>query len=53
MREKFKIQGNVVADCCAHAFCHSCAMCQEHRELDSRGFDVPLGIYILISFNSV
>ncbi|KAM2655382.1 hypothetical protein EV1_011027 [Malus domestica] len=30
-------------DCCVHFFCHSCALCQEYRELENRGFNVTIG----------
>ncbi|KAK9683229.1 hypothetical protein RND81_10G125200, partial [Saponaria officinalis] len=34
---------NCCGDCCAHLFCGPCALCQEYRELESRGYDLALG----------
>ncbi|GLT60370.1 hypothetical protein SLA2020_331390 [Shorea laevis] len=43
MRKQYMSQGNPCADCLTHFFCECCALCQEHRELKSRGFDMSLG----------
>ncbi|WOH15592.1 hypothetical protein DCAR_0935134 [Daucus carota subsp. sativus] len=31
------------ADCLVHTCCEPCALCQEYRELQSRGFDMAVG----------
>ncbi|KAM7487325.1 hypothetical protein LguiB_024809 [Lonicera macranthoides] len=43
MRKKFKLRGSYLSDCVIHCFCECCAICQEYRQLDHQGFDVPLG----------
>ncbi|KAL3840743.1 hypothetical protein ACJIZ3_025334 [Penstemon smallii] len=43
IRSKFNIKGSPSLDCVTHAFCLPCALCQEYRELDHRGFDPSLG----------
>ncbi|KAK9106901.1 hypothetical protein Syun_022912 [Stephania yunnanensis] len=30
-------------DCCLHCCCEECALCQEYRELQNRGFDMSIG----------
>ncbi|KAA3466039.1 protein PLANT CADMIUM RESISTANCE 2-like [Gossypium australe] len=30
-------------DCCLHFCCECCALCQEHRDLTNRGFQMSLG----------
>ncbi|GMY18247.1 protein PLANT CADMIUM RESISTANCE 11-like isoform X2 [Fagus crenata] len=34
---------NCCEDFCVHLFCGHCALCQEYRELQNRGFDVSAG----------
>ncbi|GLU18301.1 hypothetical protein SLE2022_346070 [Rubroshorea leprosula] len=43
MRKQYMLQGNRCTDCLTHFFCECCALCQEYRELKSRGFDMSLG----------
>ncbi|KAL3830754.1 hypothetical protein ACJIZ3_019556 [Penstemon smallii] len=43
MRKQYMLQGDTCNDCLLHFFCESCALCQEHRELQNRGFDMALG----------
>uniref|UniRef100_A0A453T8V9 Uncharacterized protein n=1 Tax=Aegilops tauschii subsp. strangulata TaxID=200361 RepID=A0A453T8V9_AEGTS len=43
MREQYGLKEKPCADCCVHFFCDPCALCQEYRELKSRGFDMSLG----------
>ncbi|KAL5827910.1 hypothetical protein ACOSQ4_019707 [Xanthoceras sorbifolium] len=43
MREQFNLEESPCGDCLVHCFCEECALCQEYRELKSRGFDVALG----------
>ncbi|KAK9683227.1 hypothetical protein RND81_10G125000 [Saponaria officinalis] len=46
-RSKLKLQSGMpescLEDCCTHFWCECCALCQIYRELQHRGFDVPLG----------
>ncbi|KAL3830755.1 hypothetical protein ACJIZ3_019557 [Penstemon smallii] len=43
MRKQYMLQGDTCNDCLLHCFCESCALCQEYRELQNRGFDMTLG----------
>ncbi|ONI26752.1 hypothetical protein PRUPE_1G043400 [Prunus persica] len=43
LREKFGLPEEPCGDCCVHFFCEPCALCQEHAELKSRGFDPSKG----------
>ncbi|KDO54070.1 hypothetical protein CISIN_1g044885mg, partial [Citrus sinensis] len=43
LRKKYGLQGNSFCDCCVHCFCETCALCQEHAELRSRGLDPSRG----------
>lgn len=38
LRAKFGIEGNCCADCCCHLWCRCCAIAQEAREIQKRGF---------------
>ena len=38
LRAKFGIDGNCCADCCCHLWCRCCAIAQEAREIQKRGF---------------
>ena len=49
LREQYKMEEKPCNDCCVHFFCHSCALCQEYRELENRGFNVAIGTYIRCS----
>ncbi|KAK4799120.1 hypothetical protein SAY86_024485 [Trapa natans] len=46
-RSKLRGQYDLVeapcADCLVHFFCETCALCQEYRELKSRGYDMGIG----------
>ncbi|XP_021760002.1 cell number regulator 9-like [Chenopodium quinoa] len=46
-RSKLKAQlgmpENSCGDCCTHFWCEACALCQEYRELQHRGYDLALG----------
>ncbi|KAF9614218.1 hypothetical protein IFM89_016011 [Coptis chinensis] len=39
LRKKFNLVEAPYGDCFSHAFCPCCALCQEFRELQSRGLD--------------
>ncbi|KAJ8770074.1 hypothetical protein K2173_012703 [Erythroxylum novogranatense] len=43
MRQQFLLQKKPCGDCLVHCFCECCALCQEYRELKTRGFDLTLG----------
>ncbi|VFQ92395.1 unnamed protein product [Cuscuta campestris] len=43
MREQYMLRDRPCGDCLLHCFCESCALCQEHRELKIRGFDMSIG----------
>ncbi|XP_043700221.1 cell number regulator 10-like [Telopea speciosissima] len=43
MRKKYKLEEEPCADCLVHCCCERCAICQEYRELQSRGFDMSIG----------
>ncbi|XP_048527365.1 cell number regulator 2-like [Triticum urartu] len=43
LREQYGLQEKPCPDCCVHMFCEACALCQEYRELKSRGFDMSAG----------
>lgn len=43
MRGQYLLEESPCGDCIVHCCCEPCAMCQEHRELRSRGFDMSIG----------
>ncbi|OWM67816.1 protein PLANT CADMIUM RESISTANCE 3-like [Punica granatum] len=43
MREQFHLKESPCGDCCVHFCCENCALAQEYRELEHRGFDMSLG----------
>ncbi|ESQ48056.1 hypothetical protein EUTSA_v10021908mg [Eutrema salsugineum] len=43
MREMYELQESPASDCITHCFCECCALCQEYRELRSRGHDPSIG----------
>lgn len=43
LRLKFGLEKGACGDFCVHCCCGLCALCQEHRELQSRGLDPSLG----------
>ncbi|GAV66652.1 PLAC8 domain-containing protein [Cephalotus follicularis] len=43
MRQQYKLKESPCGDCLVHCFCESCALCQEYRELKSRGIDPSIG----------
>ena len=48
MKAQYGIPENSCGDCCTHFWCETCALCQEYRELQYRGYDVALGNYHLL-----
>ncbi|MED6180504.1 Protein CADMIUM RESISTANCE 2, variant 2 [Stylosanthes scabra] len=43
MRRQFNLKGSDCTDCLTHCFCEPCALCQEYRELENKGFDMHIG----------
>ncbi|KAK4596773.1 hypothetical protein RGQ29_014705 [Quercus rubra] len=43
LREQYLSGENHCKDFGVHCFCHCCALCQEYRELQNRGFDMSAG----------
>ena len=43
LRTAYGLAEKPCGDCCVHFFCGACALCQEYRELKSRGFQMRLG----------
>nr|WOE87887.1 cadmium resistance 2 protein [Kandelia obovata] len=43
LRKQYTLEERPCNDCLVHCCCEGCALCQEYRELQSRGFDMALG----------
>ncbi|EXB62022.1 hypothetical protein L484_002694 [Morus notabilis] len=43
MRQQHALQESPCGDCLVHCFCESCALCQEYRELQNKGFNMQIG----------
>ncbi|CAI9118130.1 OLC1v1019654C1 [Oldenlandia corymbosa var. corymbosa] len=43
MRKQFNLPKHRYGDCLVHFCCEPCVLCQEYRELKSRGFDMSVG----------
>ncbi|KAG2708360.1 hypothetical protein I3843_05G170700 [Carya illinoinensis] len=43
LRKLYMLEESPCGDCCVHCFCEPCALCQEYRELQNRGFDMSAG----------
>ena len=43
MRQQYLLKDSPCGDCLVHCCCESCALCQEYRELQSRGYDMSIG----------
>ncbi|AES94728.1 putative PLAC8 motif-containing protein [Medicago truncatula] len=43
MRQQYGLKGNDCTDCLIHCCCEACALCQEYRELENRGFNMVIG----------
>ncbi|KAK7358257.1 hypothetical protein VNO77_00183 [Canavalia gladiata] len=43
MRKQYMLKESPCADCFVHCCCEPCALCQEYRELQNRGFDMVIG----------
>ena len=45
MRAQYVLHESPCNDCLVHCCCETCALCQEYRELERRGFDMHIGMY--------
>ncbi|KAF2316819.1 hypothetical protein P3X46_026551 [Hevea brasiliensis] len=43
MRQQHSLKQSPCGDCLVHFCCEYCALCQEYRELKSRGYDLSIG----------
>ncbi|KAK8490865.1 hypothetical protein V6N13_090535 [Hibiscus sabdariffa] len=43
LRYQYSLAETPYPDWCIHIFCELCALCQEYRELNNRGFDMFIG----------
>ncbi|XP_059455056.1 cell number regulator 2-like [Corylus avellana] len=43
LRALYSLPEDPCGDCCVHFWCTTCALCQEYRELKSRGVDPTIG----------
>ncbi|GMY18245.1 protein PLANT CADMIUM RESISTANCE 2-like [Fagus crenata] len=43
MRRQYTLEESPCGDCLVHCCCETCALCQEYRELKTRGFDMSIG----------
>uniref|UniRef100_A0A0R0K698 Uncharacterized protein n=1 Tax=Glycine max TaxID=3847 RepID=A0A0R0K698_SOYBN len=43
MRRQYMLKESPCWDCLTHCCCEPCALCQEYRELENRGFDMVIG----------
>ncbi|KAK3041257.1 hypothetical protein RJ639_001359 [Escallonia herrerae] len=43
LRGQYFLEESPCTDCCVHCCCEECALCQEYRELQNRGFDMSIG----------
>ncbi|KAL5553215.1 hypothetical protein UlMin_040616 [Ulmus minor] len=43
MRQQHALKSSPCADCLVHCFCEYCALCQEYRELQNRGYNMQIG----------
>ncbi|KAM3335918.1 hypothetical protein ACQJBY_030080 [Aegilops geniculata] len=44
MRAQYNFPGSPYMDCLVHLCCERCALCQEYKELENRGFNMSKGI---------
>ncbi|XP_016728194.1 protein PLANT CADMIUM RESISTANCE 2 isoform X2 [Gossypium hirsutum] len=43
MRQQYMLKKHPCGDCLVHCCCEYCALCQEYRELKTRGYDLSIG----------
>ncbi|CAN1244732.1 Protein PLANT CADMIUM RESISTANCE 3 [Linum perenne] len=53
LRGQWSLEQKPLPDCCVHLFCETCALCQEYRELQNKGFKMSIGLHALCTLHSV
>jgi hypothetical protein len=48
MRQQYLLRETPCGDCLVHCCCEYCSLCQEYRELKSRGYDLAMGKDIIL-----
>ncbi|XVE85451.1 hypothetical protein DITRI_Ditri17bG0092100 [Diplodiscus trichospermus] len=43
MRQQYMLKKQPCGDCLVHCFCEYCSLCQEYRELKTRGYELSIG----------
>lgn len=51
LRKQYRLKGGCCGDCMRHLYWEICALTQEYRELQNRGFDMSIGISTLNHLN--
>ncbi|XP_057992262.1 protein PLANT CADMIUM RESISTANCE 2 isoform X1 [Hevea brasiliensis] len=49
IRQQYMLPESPCNDCLVHCCCEACALCQEYKELESRGFDMSIGDFFNLS----
>ncbi|TKY53298.1 PLANT CADMIUM RESISTANCE 3 [Spatholobus suberectus] len=49
MRQQHCLRGNGYSDCLVQRCCESCALSQEYRELENRGFNMVIGGGVMVA----
>ena len=47
LRIQYDLEEEPCGDCLVHFCCETCALCQEYRELNNRGFDMGIVMSII------
>lgn len=50
LRAEYSLEESPCNDCLVHCCCEPCALCQEYRELQNRGFDLKIGEHSILFF---
>ncbi|PPS00092.1 hypothetical protein GOBAR_AA20573 [Gossypium barbadense] len=51
LRKQYNLKGGNCGDCMRHFCCEPCALTQEYRELQNRGFDMSIGWHANVEKN--
>ncbi|TYH74980.1 hypothetical protein ES332_D05G441600v1 [Gossypium tomentosum] len=51
LRKQYNLKGGDCGDCMRHFCCEPCALTQEYRELQNRGFDMSIGWHANVEKN--
>ncbi|EXB38816.1 hypothetical protein L484_027249 [Morus notabilis] len=51
IRRRYALEESPCGDCLVHCFCGLCALCQEYRELQNKGFNMGIG-YLFYNIHS-